>query len=48
VPAAPKTVTGLELRHWTLVTGTWQLAPEARQVLAKVRKDVFNIDVPKP
>ena len=46
--AAPKTIAGLGLRHWTLVTETWQLAPEARQVLAKIRKDVFDGDVPKP
>jgi hypothetical protein len=45
-PAAPKTVTGLGLRHWTLATGTWSLASEARPVLAKIRKDVFDINEP--
>ena len=26
----------------------WYLAPQARSVLAKIRKDVFDIDGPKP
>jgi hypothetical protein len=30
-----------------LQTEHWQLAPEARPVLAKIRKDVFDIAVPK-